>query len=159
MEKVKVLFVCMGNICRSPTAEGVFRHLVREQELDGQIYIDSAGTHAYHVGKGPDGRSAAAAAKRGISLAGQTARQVEGRDFERFDYILAMDNDNLYELMQRCPEPYQEKLELFLDYGPNPGSVVPDPYYGGGDGFERVLDLVESGARGLLSHLRTQHLD
>jgi protein-tyrosine phosphatase len=148
---VRVLFVCMGNICRSPTAEGVFRQLVRDQGVEGEFEIDSAGTHAYHVGDPPDRRAQAAALDRGIDLGGQRARQVEDDDFGRFDHILAMDRDNLAILESLCPPAQQHKLGLLLEFAPGGGpGEVPDPYYGGGRGFEQVLDLVTDAGRGLL---------
>ncbi len=156
---VKVLFVCMGNICRSPTAQGVFAHLVAEAGLEGEIAVDSAGTHAYHLGEPPDRRAAAAAARRAIDLGEQRARQVEAADFATFDYILAMDRSNLADLEALCPPEYRDRLRLFLDFAIGlPEDEVPDPYYGGQGGFERVLDLVEAAARGLLEHIREQHL-
>jgi protein-tyrosine phosphatase len=150
----RVLFVCMGNICRSPTAEGVFRHLVEEQGLTAKIIIDSAGTHDYHIGNPPDARSQAAAARRGYDLSGLRARQVVRDDFTAFDYVLAMDEDNLGLLQQQCPEASRGKLKLFLAYADNVElREVPDPYYGGAQGFEQVLDLVENAARGLLREI------
>lgn len=151
--KTSILFVCMGNICRSPTAEGVFRHVVEEAGLGERIQIDSAGTHAYHVGNPPDRRATAAAERRGISLGGIRARRVADEDFERFDYIIAMDLDNLDHLNDQSPPEYQGKLRLFLEFSSSQGREVPDPYYGGSAGFERVLDLVEEASRGLLETL------
>lgn len=150
-EKTKILFVCMGNICRSPTAEGVFRHLVEQQRLGGQIIVDSAGTHDYHVGDAPDPRSQAAAARRGYDLSGLRARQIVRDDFRTFDYVLAMDEVNLGLLQQQCPDDCRERLKLFLEFADD-GALreVPDPYYGGAQGFEQVLDLVEHAAHGLL---------
>lgn len=147
----RVLFVCMGNICRSPTAEGVFRQLVEQQGLAGQITVDSAGTHDYHVGDTPDPRSQAAAARRGYDLSGLRARQVVPDDFRAFDYILAMDEANLRLLQQQCPDDCRERLKLFLEFADD-GLLreVPDPYYGGAQGFEAVLDLVEHAAQALL---------
>jgi protein-tyrosine phosphatase len=154
--EVKVLFVCMGNICRSPTAQGVFELLVQDTSLADRIQVDSAGTHAYHVGEGPDRRAREAAARRGVDLARQRARRIDAADFEYFDYVVAMDRDNLEELLALCPEQHRGKLRLLLDFAPHlsPQIDVPDPYYGGAQGFERVLDLVEEGARGLLEELR-----
>ena len=147
----------MGNICRSPTAEGVFRHLVESQGLSHQIQVDGAGTHDYHVGNPADDRSSWAAARRGIDLSRSRGRQVGPRDLEDFDYVLAMDRDNLRHL-KRFP-PGSATLGLFLEYAPELGrSDVPDPYFGGGDGFEIVLDLVETAAEGLLQDIRTTHL-
>lgn len=155
---VSVLFVCMGNICRSPTAQGVFEYLVKNEGLTGHIQIDSAGTHAYHVGEGPDSRAMEAAKRRGIDLGTQRARRVAEVDFEHFDLVLAMDQDNYHDLLAVCPAHQSEKLRLFLDFAPEAGTrEVPDPYYGGGTGFERVLDLVEQAARGLLAEIRQQH--
>lgn len=151
---VRVLFVCMGNICRSPTAEGVFRHFVRESGLEAHIVIDSAGTHDYHVGEVPDPRAQAAAARRGYDLSGLVGRQVSRRDFLEFDYVLAMDEANLRALRRLCPPEHADKLHLFMEFGENERvREVPDPYYGGSRGFDEVLDLVESAARGLLAHL------
>ena len=152
-EKISVLFVCMGNICRSPTAEGVFRHLVAERGLLDRIDVDSAGTHAYHVGEAPDRRAQTAAAKRGVSLSDIRARRVGMADFERFDFVLAMDRDNLNQLREQADASQRCKLHLFLDFSSGPESEVPDPYFGGATGFERVLDLVEDAARGLLETL------
>lgn len=152
-EKVSVLFVCMGNICRSPTAEGVFRHHVSAAGLDERIVIDSAGTHAYHVGNPPDRRAAAAAERRGISLVDLRARRVSDEDFEHFDYIIAMDEDNVVHLKEQASPDYHSKVKLFLEYSAGKEREVPDPYYGGASGFERVLDLVEEASRGLLETL------
>jgi len=144
----------MGNICRSPTAEGVFAHLLNERSPDLEIEIDSAGTHAYHVGKQPDQRATQAASQRGIDLTTQRARHVEAGDFARFDYVLAMDASNLDDLLSICPEQHQAKVKLFMEFADSAASEVPDPYYGGSQGFERVLDMVEEGARGLLEDVR-----
>ena len=155
MSKVKILFVCMGNICRSPTAQGVFESLVAADGLEERIEIDSAGTHAYHVGEGPDQRATRAAAQRGIDLSGQQARSVAAEDFEYFDYVLAMDSSNLDDLQAMCPDQYQDRIRLLLAFaGDLTEQDVPDPYYGGSQGFERVLDLIEQGARGLLQDVR-----
>jgi|TARA_B110000495_G_scaffold202206_1_gene221670 protein-tyrosine phosphatase len=150
---VSVLFVCMGNICRSPTAEGVFRHFVNEAGLNEEITVDSAGTHAYHVGEPPDRRAMAAAERRGVSLVGLKARRVTDDDFERFDHIIAMDEDNLIRLQEQSTDEYRDKISLFLSFAVDTETEVPDPYYGGGAGFERVLDLVEKASRGLLETL------
>lgn len=144
----------MGNICRSPTAEGVFRHFAEEAGLAEALTIDSAGTHAYHVGEPPDRRAASAAERRGISLEGIRARRVEGTDFETFDLVLAMDEDNLRLLMEQADPEHHGKIRLFLEYGSGEHREVPDPYYGGTTGFERVLDLVEDASRGLLEAIR-----
>jgi len=148
----------MGNICRSPTAEGVFRHVVEEAGLSGHILIDSAGTHAYHIGEPADRRARAAAERRGMSLEGIKARRIESADFERFDFVLAMDHDNLRLLSDQAGDEYQERLGLFLEFAAGDEDEVPDPYYGGAAGFERVLDLVEEASRGLLETLRSRRL-
>lgn len=154
---IKVLFVCTGNICRSPTAEGVFRALVESNGLSEHIMVDSAGTHAYHVGEPPDSRSTIAARKRGIELSGQRARKVKAADFDEFDLLLAMDRSHQQSLVQLCPKQHEDKVRLFLSFAPELGlRDVPDPYYGVGDGFERVLDMIEAGSRGLLDHVRTR---
>lgn len=150
----KVLFVCMGNICRSPTAEGVFRRHVEEAGLGDLVHVDSAGTHAYHVGEGADRRALAAAERRGYSLAGIRARRVTGEDFQRFDLLLAMDGDNLAHLRDLAEAGQREKARLFLTYGSREMTEVPDPYYGGSKGFEHVLDLIEDAASGLLVAVR-----
>jgi protein-tyrosine phosphatase len=152
---VQVLFVCTGNICRSPTAEGVFRALVEAQGLQDRISVDSAGTHAYHTGEAPDPRSTQAALGRGIDLRGLRARPVKKDDFDRFDLILAMDRGHLGLLAAQCPPAQRDRLALFLSFAPQLGlQDVPDPYYGAGDGFERVLDMIEAGSQGLLAHIR-----
>ncbi len=157
--KVRVLFVCMGNICRSPTAQGIFRNLVQEAGLEEFIEVDSAGTHAYHLGKAPDERARETAQRRGLALSDLRARQVSPEDFERFDYILAMDEDNYYSLSLICPLEHQEKLELLMEYAPHWGErEVPDPYYGGEQGFEQVFDMVEAACQGLLEEIRSRHL-
>jgi len=151
----KVLFVCMGNICRSPTAEAVFRHYVEQAGLSEEIYIDSAGTHDYHIGEIPDRRARQAAGQRGYEMAGLRGRQVSPEDFERFDYVLAMDRGNLTNLERLRPSDAQSHLGLFLDFARSHAErEVPDPYYGGVDGFERVLNMVEDAAEGLLTYLR-----
>jgi len=157
--KVKILFVCMGNICRSPTAQGVFRKLLRNEGLEDLIETDSAGTHGYHVGEPPDRRAQDTAAKRGIDLSDFRARRVQTDDFLRFDYILAMDKENYDSLTEICPSGNERKLSLFLDYAPHLRTRdVPDPYYGGPSGFERVFDMVEAAAEGLLSDIRRRFL-
>lgn len=156
---VNVLFVCLGNICRSPAAEAVFRSLVEREGLAGRIACDSAGTGSWHVGKAPDARMRAAAKRRGYDLESLRGRQVTARDFERFDYVLGMDGENLANLSILCPKGREARLGRLLDFAPEVGRRdVPDPYYGGADGFERVLDLVEAGARGLLADIRARHL-
>ncbi|TCP15739.1 protein tyrosine phosphatase [Crenobacter luteus] len=148
-----ILFVCMGNICRSPTAEGVMRARLEAAGLDGWR-VDSAGTHGYHVGEAPDPRTCAAAARRGYALDGLRARRVEADDFERFDLILAADRRNLAELTARCPAEHRHKLALLLDVLDGGVDEVPDPYYGGAQGFDTVLDLVEAACDGWLARLR-----
>jgi protein-tyrosine phosphatase len=155
MNKTKLLFVCMGNICRSPTAEGVMRAHLQKVGIASQVEIDSAGTHAYHIGKPPDARAQKAAAGRGYDLSALRARQVASVDFERYDLILAMDSDNIDNLRRDCPPEHQHKLKLFLDYAHAFAEhEVPDPYYGGEAGFQRVLDLIEDAARGLAESLQ-----
>ena len=154
----RVLFVCMGNICRSPTAEGVFRQLVRDEGLDHEIEIDSAGTGGWHVGEPPDRRATDAARRRGIELGG-AARQVSPDDFERYDLILAMDEENRRDLLQLASgEEARAKVRLFREFDPASNGTgdldVPDPYFGGEQGFEHVLDLVDAAARGLLDDIR-----
>lgn len=151
----KVLFVCLGNICRSPTADGIFREVIKREKLEQKIIVDSAGTGDWHIGKAPDSRTIAAAKKRGYDLSVLRARQVITADFDEFDYVLAMDNANLRDLHSLRPTHFTGHLGLFLDFGSRKTyREVPDPYYGGNDGFELVLDLVEEAAEGLLSHIR-----
>jgi len=155
VRQVKVLFVCTGNICRSPTAEGVFKHQVKEAGLTDRVLSDSAGTHSYHIGEPPDPRTVEAASRRGYDLNALRARQVKQGDFGEFEYVLAMDETNLQVLQRMCPPQHTQRLRLFMDYAGHPAvREVPDPYYGGAQGFERVLDLVELASRGLLDHLR-----
>ena len=154
---IKVLFVCMGNICRSPTAEGVFRKVVADAGLSDRIHIESAGTHAYHVDEPPDRRAQAAAERRGFSLVDIRARRISNEDFERFDYIFAMDRDNLQLIKDAAGEQQRTEIHLFLEYATGGRvSEVPDPYYGGAAGFERVLDLVEDASSRLVELLRKQ---
>lgn len=156
---VRVLFVCLGNICRSPTAEGVFRKMVEQEGLGHLIRIDSAGTSDYHAGGPPDPRALQAARQRGIDLSGLRARQAVARDFTEFDYVLAMDGANLRDLRRLCPPDYAGHFGRFLDFAPQLKTRdVPDPYYGGANGFETVLDMIEAASRGLLSHIRETHL-
>jgi len=156
---IRVLMICMGNICRSPLAQGVFERLLQEAGLQDAVHVDSAGTHAYHVGEPPDPRSCATAQRREIDLSLQRARQVEPADFERFDYLLAMDRQNLTALRRVCPADHAHKLRLFLEFAPELGvEEVPDPYYGGPTGFEHVFDLVEAAGRGLLVEIRQSRL-
>ncbi len=154
-DKFRVLFVCMGNICRSPTAHAVFRRLVEDAGMDDVIEIDSAGTHAYHVGEAPDPRSQQTAARRGIRIHDLRARWVDLGDFYHYDLILAMDEDNLAILEEMKPEDATAEVKLFLaEYAPEHGRVVPDPYYGGPEGFERVFDMVEAASGRLLEDIR-----
>ena len=151
----RVLFVCLGNICRSPTAEGVLRALAAREAPELPLEVDSAGTAGYHVGEPPDPRTQRAAARRGYDLTALRARVVEPADFERFDLILAMDEENLRVLRRRAPPHAHERLQLLLEFKSDAATRdVPDPYYGGPNGFEEVLDLVEGAARGLIAHLR-----
>jgi protein-tyrosine phosphatase len=147
----------MGNICRSPTAEGVFRHKVSQKSLDDRISIDSAGTHAYHVGNPPDSRAQSAALKRDIDLSGQRARRVTADDFYEFDYVIAMDESNRRDLLDICPAGHEDRVHLFLNFSDSELDEVPDPYYGQGRGFEIVLNLVEDAAEGLLAHIEERH--
>ncbi|MGQ9370915.1 low molecular weight protein-tyrosine-phosphatase [Azospirillum sp. ST 5-10] len=156
---VRVLFVCTGNICRSPTAEGVFRHLVRAAGLDDRIATDSAGTTDYHTGEAPDPRSQEAARARGVDLSDLRARRVTPEDFRAFDYVLAMDRGHLAQLRRLAPADATATVRLYLDYAPGAARrEVPDPYYGQGSHFTEVLDLVEEGARGLLEHIRRERM-
>jgi len=153
--KVSVVFICLGNICRSPTAEGVFRHLVQQNGLSEWIATDSAGTHAYHIGEQPDRRSQQTARERGIDLSDLRGRKAIKSDFYDFDYVLAMDNENYSILKDLCPPGCEDKLSLFLEYSNEYSETqVPDPYYGGDQGFEHVFDLVESASKGLLDDIK-----
>jgi protein-tyrosine phosphatase len=148
----RILFFCMGNICRSPTAEGVMRVKLKAAGLD--IEVDSAGTHGYHVGAPPDERSQEHALKRGYDLSTLRARKLLAQDFERFDLVLAMDGDNLANAQRLCPPGQRHRLKLLMDYAPQAGKPhVPDPYYGGAAGFEEVLDLVEAACDGVIASL------
>lgn len=150
----RVLFVCLGNICRSPTAEAVFRELLEREAPGLAVEADSAGTHAYHVGSAPDPRTVTAARSRGIDMSKLRARIVEEADFERFDLLLAMDEQNFRHLVRMAPPERRDRVRLYLEFAPELGRrEVPDPYYGGATGFEDVLDLVEAAARGLLAAL------
>jgi len=150
----------MGNICRSPTAHGVFRHLVQQAGLERVIEVDSAGTHAYyHEGEPPDLRAQSTARGRGVELGDLRARKARVEDFAYYDYVLAMDQDNYHNLCALCPPGLERRVGLFLDYAPQLGlREVPDPYYGGPRGFEQVLDMVEAAAAGLLEYIRRHHL-
>ena len=154
-EKVRVLFVCMGNICRSPTAEGVFRHLVSQSGFTEIVETDSAGTHAYHVGEQPDRRAQMAAKQRGIDLSDLRARRVMLADYESFDYILAMDNENYEILVSQSPAHAKPKIRLFMDFAQQRSEKeVPDPYYGGQRGFDMVFEMVEDASKGLLQDIQ-----
>lgn len=154
-KKISVVFVCMGNICRSPTAEGVFRHVVNQKNMSDVISIDSAGTHAYHIGESPDPRSQSTAKSQGVDLSSQRARQIDSNDFERFDYVIAMDNANFENLKLVSDDNAQlSRLHLFMSFAKGwDNSEVPDPYYGEGNGFERVFNMVQSASEGLLAHI------
>ena len=150
----------MGNICRSPTAHGVFRKLVEQEGLNGLIAVDSAGTHAYHVGNSPDRRAQATARSRGFDLSDLVARQAQAEDFHNFDYVIAMDEDNYRSLHEICPVTMEEHLYMFMDFAPDLAErEVPDPYYGGAQGFERVFDMVETASLGLLEDIRRKYPD
>lgn len=158
-KKVKVLFVCLGNICRSPTAHAVFRQLVREQNLEDLIEIDSAGTAAFHIGKSPDERSTQVARGRGIEMKDLRARKVDFGDFIVYDYILAMDESNYSNLRDLALPEHFDKISMFLDFAEDwDEREVPDPYYGGSEGFDRVFDMVTDASEGLLRHIQEKHL-
>ena len=154
---VSVLFVCMGNICRSPTAHALFREAVTAAGLDKEIAVDSAGTHAYHIGNPPDARATATALERDIDMTDLRARQVCEADFAQFDYVVAMDRDNLALLEASCPPAAQDRLSLMLDWAEGWGDKVPDPYYGGDEGFIRVFDMLTEASQGLLAHIASNH--
>ena len=159
MEKIKVLFVCMGNICRSPTAHGVFAAQVTNEGLLDRIEVDSAGTHAYHVGEPPDSRAQETALRKGIDLSEQRARRARSEDFLHFDYIVAMDQDNYHSLSAICPDGREDKIHMLMDFAPDFRTrEVPDPYYGGPTGFDRVVDMVESACTGLLDEVKPRGL-
>ena len=155
--KIAILVVCTGNICRSPTAEGVMRHIARRRGLEDRVKVASAGTHGYHVGESPDPRAIEHASGRGYDISAQRAAQVSKEDFEAFDYILAMDHGHLHLLRTRQPRESRARLNLFLDASARwSGEDVPDPYYGGADGFEQVLDMVEEAAERWLDRIETE---
>lgn len=157
---IRVLFVCMGNICRSPMAEGIFQKLLEQHGLADRVLVDSAGTHAYHLGKSPDPRAILTAKARGIDISHLRARQAEPGDFEEFDLILVMDEHNYDTLLFTCPDRrHREKIGYLLDYAPHlKVRNLPDPYYGGEVGFEKVMDMLEDACAGLLRHLQDQYL-
>lgn len=156
-EKTSVLFVCMGNICRSPTAEGIFRHIIQEKDLTDFYELDSAGTHAYHIGAPPDHRAQETAQARGIDLSDLRGRKVTVSDFDKFDYVLAMDKDNYSILEEICPPEKRDQLKLFLDFAKDLAiDEVPDPYYGGTGGFEKVFDMLEKASYGLIEHIQSK---
>jgi len=156
---VKVLFVCMGNVCRSPMAEGVLRRMLQDRGLADKVYVDSAGTHSYHIGSAPDERSQATASRRGVDLSMIRVRRVVTEDLAVFDYVLAMDRENYDYLHALSTHPERrDKVRLLLDFASDwPEQEVPDPYYGGLNGFERVMDLLEAAAEGLLLHIRERY--
>ena len=157
VKPVRVLFVCMGNICRSPTAHGVFQALVEKEGLGAVIQVDSAGTHSYHIGSRPDSRSQAAAKLRGVDLSSLSARRFVSVDFSGFDYLLGMDNANIADMRAIKPEDASAHLQLMLEYSQRFTEVeVPDPYFGN-DGFDLVFDMIDDAARGLLQHIRREH--
>ena len=158
VQNVGVLFVCLGNICRSPTCEGVFRQLIKDEKLRIQFDIDSAGTGGYHIGEPPDSRAIDVAHGRGVNLESFRARLLSRSDFQRFDYIIAMDRNNLRDINKLAPENYPGQITLFMDYAENwHENEVPDPYYGGSGGFERVLDMIEDASIGLLQAIKSAH--
>lgn len=160
IDKVKVLFVCMGNICRSPSAEAVFHNHIETSDLKPYVEVASAGTHDYHVGQPADHRSHKAALDRGIDMGQHRAQHFKKEHFDEYDYILVMDDTNYNHVMKMCPNNHQEKVHYFLDFAPQLGvREVPDPYYGGPDGFEHVLDLIEAATAGLMSEIRSRYVD
>jgi protein-tyrosine phosphatase len=159
--RIRVLMVCTGNICRSPTAEAVLRRMLADARLDRQVEVESAGLVDYHAGSPPDHRAQQHAGRRGYDLSRIRARQIRARDFERFDLVLAMEQDHRDELISQCPQPLHDKVRLLMEFAPGHagGTEVPDPYYGARDGFERVLDMVELACAGLREDLRRRLLD
>lgn len=155
---LRVLFVCMGNICRSPLAQGVFETLVRREGLEGEIFVDSAGTHSYHVGRAPDPRAQESARRRGLDLGSQRARRIQPEDCEEFDYVVTMDEEN-YRAVEALCRGGGAEVRPFLDFAAaRVGTEVPDPFYGGPEGFEHVVDLVEEASEGLLEEIKKKHL-
>lgn len=156
---IRVLFVCLGNICRSPLSQGVFEELLRREGLQDEVEVDSAGTGAYHLGEPPDRRARQTAARRGIDLDGQRARQIQPEDCDSFDYILVMDRENLDSVGLSCATGGRAKVALFMDYAPQASErEVPDPYFGGGEGFEHVMDLIEEASQGLLKEIKARRI-
>ena len=153
---IRVVFVCLSNICRSPTAEGVFRHLVEQQGLSDHIAADSSGTSGWHNGEPPDRRSQQSAMARGIDLSGLRSRKAQPEDFHKFDYVLAMDSSNFNNLLAICPPGYENRLHMFMKFAPEQGRLdIPDPYYE--DGFDGVFDMLEAASKGLLAEIRKRH--
>ncbi len=158
MTIISVMFVCTGNICRSPSAHGVFRDLVEKESLSKHFIIESSGTQSYHAGEPPDSRSSQVALQRGYDLSDLRAQQLKSSDFETFDYLLAMDEGHYRNMMASCPSKHHEKVMMFLQFAPEFKEIdVPDPYYGGEHGFDHVLDLVESACKGILQHVKQHH--
>ena len=153
---MKVLFVGLGKICRSPTAEGVFNHALEQAGMADEVVVDSCGVGNWHVGKAPDMRAQQAAQRRGVDLSGLRARQLSEQDFAEFDYVLGMDQDNLRAMRELKPANSKAHIGLFLDFAGTPGAEVPDPYYGGEEGFEDVLNMVEAASKGLIQHLKRE---
>jgi len=155
----RILFVCMGNVCRSPMAEGTLRRILEDAGLGDKVLVASAGTHTFHLGAAPDMRGQIVAGRRGVNLKSIRSRRIAEEDFTAFDYLLAMDRENYDYLRESCPQPeHLEKIQLFLSYAPHLADrEIPDPYYGSQVGFERVMDLLEAGAEGFLLHLRQRY--
>ena len=154
-ERVSVLFVCLGNICRSPTSEGVFRSVAENQNLDFELFVDSAGTAGYHIGHPPDSRAIRAANRRGVDLTNLRARRITHQDYEQFDYIIGMDRWNYDDLKEMAPSDYKGRVCLFMEFASGwDNDEIPDPYYGGPNGFEQVLDMVENASAGLLEDIK-----
>lgn len=159
-DKVKVLFICMGNICRSPSAEAVFHNMVETSSLKDYVEVASAGTHDYHVGGPADHRSHKAASDRGIDMSNHRAQHFKKEHFDYYDYLLVMDDKNYEHVMRMCPKGHEDKVHYFMDFAPQLGvKEVPDPYYGGADGFDNVLDLIEAASAGLMSEIRDRYID